>query len=117
MRVSFNGVADAPLYHAAVRLNRGSMKARRGTRALPRGGDVSDARRTPAGQDSRTTDWFGQNVDRDTELADELVEEHGAKEAERRFEQLAEGREREAGRRGEQIDPEQGEDAYRDVPS
>lgn len=75
---------------------------------------MSEARRTPAGQDSRTTDWFGQNVDRDTELADELVAEHGSEEAERRFEQQAEGREREDGRRGEHIDPEQGEDAYRD---
>jgi hypothetical protein len=75
---------------------------------------VSDARRTPPGQDSRTTDWFGQNVDRDTELADELVEAHGAEEAERRFEHQAEGQDREEARRGEQIDPEQGEDAYRD---
>jgi hypothetical protein len=76
--------------------------------------DVSDARRTPAGQDSRTTDWFGQNVERDAQLAEELVEEHGAQEAERRFEQQAEGREREEGRRGEHVDPDQGEAAYRD---
>ena len=75
---------------------------------------MSDARRTPPGHDSRTTDWFGQNVDRDAELADELVDEHGAEEAERRFEQQAEGRKREAARRGEQIDPDQGEDAYHD---
>jgi hypothetical protein len=75
---------------------------------------MSDGNRTPPGQDSRTTDWFGQNVDRDAELADELVERHGEQEAERRYEQLAEGEEREEARRGEHIDPEQGEAAYRD---
>ena len=75
---------------------------------------MSDARKTPAGRDSRTTDWFGQNVERDAQLAEELVEEHGTDEAERRFEEQAEGREREAARRGEHVDPEQGEDAYRD---
>jgi hypothetical protein len=74
---------------------------------------VTEARRTPSGQDSRTTDWFGQNVERDAELAEELVEEHGTEEAERRFEQEAEGRKREEARRGEHVDPEQGEDAYR----
>lgn len=74
---------------------------------------MSDARSTPPGQDSRTTDWFGQNVERDTELADELVEQHGEEEAERRFEQQAGGEDREKARRGEHIDPEQGEEAYR----
>jgi hypothetical protein len=78
---------------------------------------MTDAHSTPPGQDSRTTDWFGQNVDRDTELAEELVAEHGEEEAERRFEELAEGRDREEARRGEHIDPEQGEDAYRDEKS
>jgi hypothetical protein len=77
---------------------------------------VSDAHQTPPGRDSRTTDWFGQNVDQDTELADELVERHGEEEAERRFADLAEGEDRERARRGEHIDPEQGEDAYRDEP-
>jgi hypothetical protein len=78
---------------------------------------MTDAHSTPPGQDSRTTDWFGQNVDRDTELAEELVAEHDEEEAERRFEWLAEGRDREEARRGEHIDPEQGEDAYRDEQS
>jgi hypothetical protein len=75
---------------------------------------VSDAKRTPPGQDSRTTDWFGQNVERDAELADELVERHGEEEAERRFDELAEGERLEKSRRGEHIDPEQGEAAYND---
>jgi hypothetical protein len=56
---------------------------------VAKGGDVSDAHSIPQGQDSRTTDWFGQNVDQDAELADELVEELGEEQAERRFEQLA----------------------------
>jgi hypothetical protein len=78
--------------------------------------EVSNAPRTPPGRDSRTTDWFGQNVDRDAQLADELVEAHGEKEA-KRYERLATGEEREASRRGEHLDPEQGEDAYREWPS
>jgi hypothetical protein len=78
---------------------------------------MTDAHSTPPGKDSRTTDWFGQNVDRDTELAEELAAEHDEEEAERRFEELAEGRDREEARRGEHIDPEQGEDAYRDEQS
>lgn len=44
---------------------------------------------------STVDDWFGQNVARDQELADELVEEEGGDEAaaERRFEDEATGRE------------------------
>jgi hypothetical protein len=45
------------------------------------------------GEDSTVDDWFGQNVARDQELADELVaEEDGDLEAaERRFEEEADG--------------------------
>lgn len=44
---------------------------------------------------STVDDWFGQNVARDQELADEIVEEEGgdSKAAERRFEDEAEGKE------------------------
>jgi hypothetical protein len=45
---------------------------------------------------STVDDWFGQNVARDQELADELVDAEGGDEAaaEERFEQEATGRER-----------------------
>jgi hypothetical protein len=49
---------------------------------------------TPApGEDSTVDDWFGQNVARDQELADELVEDEGGdlEAAERRFDQEADG--------------------------
>lgn len=68
----------------------------------------------PEGTDSPTTEWFGQNVDSDAELADELVETHGEDEAERIFDEKAEGAEVEAARRGDSIDPELGEAAYQD---
>ena len=43
------------------------------------------------GQDSRVEDWFGQSVDRDAELADELAEEESAEDAERHFDERATG--------------------------
>ena len=45
---------------------------------------------------STVDDWFGQNVARDQELADELLDEEGGdtKAAEQRFEQEAKGKER-----------------------
>jgi hypothetical protein len=45
---------------------------------------------------STVDDWFGQNVARDQDLADELVEEEGGDEqaAEERFEEAAEGQEK-----------------------
>jgi hypothetical protein len=45
---------------------------------------------------STVDDWFGQNVARDQEVADRAVEEAGGDvdEAEERFEQEAEGKER-----------------------
>jgi len=44
-------------------------------------------------EDSTVDDWFGQNVARDQELADELVAEEGGDQAaaEERFEQEADG--------------------------
>jgi hypothetical protein len=74
---------------------------------------VSDARKMRPGEDSRVTDWFGQNVDRDAELADELVDEHGEADAAEHYAELADGEAREEARRGDQIDPQQGEEAYR----
>lgn len=45
---------------------------------------------------STVDDWFGQNVARDQELADDLVEEEGgdAAAAEDRFDEEAEGKEK-----------------------
>ena len=65
------------------------------------------------GDDSTTTEWFGQNVASDAELAEQLVAEHGAEEAEERFDEQATGEDIENKRRGDSIDPELGEAAYR----
>lgn len=64
------------------------------------------------GQDSRVEDWFGQSVDRDTEVAEELTEQVGEERAEELFEEQATGREEQEARHGDQIDPDQGRDAY-----
>ena len=73
---------------------------------------------TPAqpepGTDSKVEDWFGQSVDRDAELADELSAELPPSEAERKFAEQATGRDEQEARHGDRIDPEQGESAYRD---
>jgi hypothetical protein len=55
---------------------------------------MADEIREP--DNSTVDDWFGQNVARDQDLADELVEEEGGDEAaaEKRFEQEAEGEEK-----------------------
>ena len=66
------------------------------------------------GEDSRVEDWFGQSVERDAEVADELVEDVGEERAEELFEQRAGGREEQESRHGEQIDPDQGRSAYAD---
>jgi hypothetical protein len=75
------------------------------------------AHETPAtpepGKDSTVDDWFGQSVDRDAVLADELSETLPEDEAERAFEEMATGADEQQARRGERIDPEQGESAYR----
>jgi len=67
------------------------------------------------GTDSRVDDWHGQSAQRDAELADELVEQHGEVEAEQRFDELSDEAELQASRRGDSIDPEQGESAYKDA--
>ena len=66
------------------------------------------------GQDSRVEDWFGQSAAEDQELADELSEGRSPEEAAEEFEKRSTGREEQAARRGEHIDAEQGESAYRD---
>jgi hypothetical protein len=72
---------------------------------------------TPAtpepGTDSKVEDWFGQSVERDAELADELSAELPPDEAAEQFDEQAEGRAEQEARRGDRIDPEQGESAYR----
>jgi hypothetical protein len=73
-----------------------------------------DSPATPEpGTDSRVEDWHGQSVDRDAQLADELSEELSPDEAEQVFEEQSTGRAEQEARRGEHIDPEQGESAYR----
>jgi len=76
-----------------------------------------DTPSTPApGTDSRVEDWFGQSVDRDAELADQLSDTLPPDEAEQAFEQRATGEDVQEARRGERIDPDQGESAYQDDP-
>jgi hypothetical protein len=59
-----------------------------------------DPRREP--ENSTVDEWFGQSVERDAALADELVEqEHGdQRAAERRFDDLASGEDEQAERHG-----------------
>lgn len=73
--------------------------------------------RTPEpGTDSRVTDWYGQSVARDAELAERIGQSSDdEREAERAFNEQATGREEQAARHGEHIDPEAGEQAYRDT--
>jgi hypothetical protein len=71
---------------------------------------------TEGGKDSRVEDWFGQSVERDAELAEELVEKEKSgdlDDAEAEFERRAHGREEQEARHGEHIDPDQGRSAYR----
>lgn len=80
--------------------------------------DTTDADADPnqpePGTDSRVEDWHGQSVDRDAELAEELVDEHGEERAEELFEEQADGQQTQQARHGDTIDPEQGESAYKD---
>ena len=76
--------------------------------------DEADPQQPEEGTDSRVEDWHGQSARRDAELADELVEEHGEDKAEEIFEEHSDEREVQDARRGESIDPEQGESAYKD---
>jgi hypothetical protein len=76
---------------------------------------TSDASGAEPGKDSRVEDWFGQSVERDAELVDELVEgaESGdVDDVEAEFERRSHGREEQQARHGDQIDPDQGQSAY-----
>ena len=64
------------------------------------------------GTDSRVEDWYGQSVQRDTELAEELVDDLGEERAEEAFEAAATGRAEQEARHGDSIDPDQGRSAY-----
>lgn len=76
-----------------------------------------DPQRHAEGTDSRVEDWFGQSVDRDAEVAEDVAEVYGEGDAaEREFEQRAQGREQQAARRGDSIDPDQGRSAYGGEP-
>lgn len=83
-----------------------------GGRDIP--GDERPAGTPEPGTDSRVTDWQGQSVARDAELAERIAESTSDEgEAERRFEEQSTGREEQEARRGETVDPEGGEPAYR----
>ena len=70
--------------------------------------------RTPSpGTDSKVDDWFGQSVAKDAELADESSDELRPTRPNAPSRSRPPDAEQQA-RRGEQIDPEQGESAYRD---
>lgn len=79
---------------------------------------MSDASDTPSpGEDSRVEDWFGQSVERDTELAESLTDELGEDDAEKVFNEVATGEDEQEARHGDQIDPDQGRSAYSDPAS
>lgn len=67
------------------------------------------------GQDSRVEDWFGQSVDRDREVAEDIVDDESEidEEAEAEFVARAGGEREQAERHGAEIDPDQGRSAYR----
>lgn len=67
------------------------------------------------GTDTPVKEWFGQSVDSDAELADELVEEYGEAEAEKRFADASKGEDVEKSRRGDSIDPDLGTSSYGDA--
>ena len=72
-----------------------------------------DDKQPEPGTDSRVEDWFGQSVQRDAELADQLSSELGEADAEAEFSQQSIGRDEQAARHGDHIDPDQGRSAYR----
>jgi hypothetical protein len=77
-----------------------------------------DQQSQAAGSDSRVEDWFGQSVDRDAHLADEVAQVYGEGDsAEYEFERRARGRAEQEARHGESIDPDQGRSAYGDPPA
>ena len=64
---------------------------------------MSDPNREP--DNSTVDEWFGQSVDRDRELAEELSEELPPEEAEAEFERRAKGEEEQDRRHGDHLDP------------
>lgn len=74
----------------------------------------SDEKGADDGTDNRVTEWFGQNVDADAQLAEILTDRVGAERAEQEFEQRTTREDVEDARRGDEIDPELGEAAYQD---
>lgn len=83
----------------------------------PTGDGDADPQQPEPGTDSQVQDWMGQSVDEDSELADELVAEHGEEKAEELFDQQADGEQTQEARHGDSIDPEQGESAYQSSES
>ncbi len=75
---------------------------------------TDDESQAARGQDSRVEDWFGQSVQRDAELADELTaaEDVDMDRVETDFEKTARGKSEQERRHGEHIDPDQGRSAY-----
>ena len=96
---------DGRTHSRFARRRRGALR----TRWTP----ATRRRRRNPGTDSRVEDWHGQSVDRDARLADELSEELPPDEAEQAFDEQATGRAEQAARHGDEIDPEQGESAYK----
>jgi hypothetical protein len=75
---------------------------------------MTEPQQAAEGEDSTVHEWFGQSVARDAELADTLVDEVGAEKAEEIFDDVATGEREQQERRGDQLDPDQGEQEYRD---
>ncbi len=73
---------------------------------------MNDPEEREPGTDSRVEDWFGQSVERDAELADELSEELDDDDAEKEFEKRSTGAAEQERRHGDDIDPDQGRSAY-----
>jgi hypothetical protein len=74
---------------------------------------MSDEHQQDTGHDSRVEDWFGQSVQRDEELAEELIDEGmDDEQAEREFAERATGEAEQERRHGDTIDPDQGRSAY-----
>ena len=72
-----------------------------------------DQQSPAAGTDSRVEDWFGQSVDRDAQVSDEVAQVYGEGDsAEYEFERRARGRAQQEARHGASIDPDQGRSAY-----
>ncbi len=73
---------------------------------------MNDSEEREPGTDSRVEDWFGQSVEHDAELADELSEELDDDAAEKAFEERSTGAAEQERRHGDEIDPDQGRSAY-----